>query len=215
MEVVEITGSRASSNVFIIVDEKIVVIDSGNGSNFEKIEENLKNHGVSIEDVDILINTHHHFDHIGGNQRIIQKSRCDLMASSSTSKYIEEGDDEKTLASRFGSSIKPLKVSRVLYDGDKISFGDSYLEVITTPGHTDGDICLFEPRDNLLFSGDTIFKRGIGRLDLPTAKPEMMVNSIEKLLELEVEKIYPGHGEVVNKKGNEFIKRALRMAKNF
>ena len=214
MDILVINGARASSNVYVIIDDKIAVIDSGNGKNFGKIESKFDSAGVDINDVDILINTHHHFDHIGGNENFVNKSSCDLMASETSTKFIEEGNNDITLANRFGTDLNSLKVSRVLEDEDKIDFGGSHLKVITTPGHTSGDICLFEPKNQLLFSGDTVFKRGIGRLDLPTAEPDSMPKSIKKLTNLDVKKIYPGHGNIINEEGNKYIKRALKMAKN-
>jgi len=95
----------------------------------------------------------------------------------------------------------PLHISaqrRALEDGEEISLGNIRLQVLHTPGHTPGGICLLlkEPRDNILFSGDTLFCRGIGRTDLPLASLEQLENSIrDKLFVLDNQmRVYPGHG---------------------
>lgn len=214
MGIIEITGAGGDSNTYVIKDEKIVVIDPGNGENISRIENILKDHSLDINDVDILINTHHHYDHIGGNKEFINRSNCDLMASKATAELLRKGDNEKTLASKFGADMSSFKVARDLEDGDLIKIGDSELKVISTPGHTNGDICLYEPDEMLLFSGDTVFKSGIGRMDLPTAQPDVMKDSIEKLLKLDVEKIYPGHGPKIDRDAQIYLERALNMVDN-
>ena len=77
-------------------------------------------------------------------------------------------------------------------------------------GHS-GDPVLYEPESRLLFSGDTVFQRGIGRTDLPSSDRELMKESLERLEKMEVESLYPGHGTVVEKNASKHLKRA----KNF
>ena len=76
-----------------------------------------------------------------------------------------------------------------------IRFGEIRLEVLHTPGHTEGSICLLANDQRLLFTGDTLFRGGLGRVDLPGASPEAMVESLSRLSTLESDlRVLPGHG---------------------
>ena len=89
-----------------------------------------------------------------------------------------------------------FKVDKFLKDGEEIKIGEISLEIIHTPGHTKGSICLF--RDGLIFTGDTIFKDGYGRTDLAGGSQKDLENSLKKLSKIlkPKMKIYPGHGEI-------------------
>jgi glyoxylase-like metal-dependent hydrolase (beta-lactamase superfamily II) len=91
-------------------------------------------------------------------------------------------------------SVKSPSAARLLRDKDKIKIGKLHLEVLHTPGHTPGGICL--RHDNIVFSGDTLFREGVGRTDLPNASEKELLDSIKnKLMALpDGCRVYPGHG---------------------
>jgi len=95
----------------------------------------------------------------------------------------------------FGQPTISPPADRLLHEGDKISIGSYSLNIIHTPGHTPGGICLYT--DKILFSGDTLFYEGIGRTDLPGGDGEKLLESIRtKLFALPDDtKVFPGHGE--------------------
>jgi hydroxyacylglutathione hydrolase len=77
-----------------------------------------------------------------------------------------------------------------------IRFGAIELDVLHTPGHTEGSVCLLDADGGILFSGDTLFAGGWGRVDLPGGDPAAMVDSLGRLLTLDDHvRVYPGHGE--------------------
>ena len=91
--------------------------------------------------------------------------------------------------------IPPSVPAVDLAEGGEVRFGSIRLRVLHTPGHTEGSVCLYEPDDGLLFSGDTLFAGGWGRVDLPGGHPDAMVASLARLLDLEDRvRVYPGHG---------------------
>ncbi len=146
---------------------------------------------ASLE-VKYLINTHGHFDHVGGNSR---------MKDVTGAKIACHPDDEPMLlelsrsAARYGLSAEDSPPADIfLKDGDDITFGDITLKVIATPGHSLGGICLYTPGH--LFAGDTLFMGSIGRTDLPGGDYDTLIASIKnKLLVLpEDTVVYPGHG---------------------
>jgi glyoxylase-like metal-dependent hydrolase (beta-lactamase superfamily II) len=103
----------------------------------------------------------------------------------------------------------PPRPDRLLKDGDLIDLGDLHFEVLYTPGHSSGGICLSGHR--VVFSGDTLFKLGIGRTDFPGMSHERLLKSIgEKLMVLPDETVvYPGHGPSTTigdeRRGNPFL----------
>ncbi|MBU7039519.1 MAG: MBL fold metallo-hydrolase [Theionarchaea archaeon] len=175
-----------ASNVFIVEDDSTVMVDAGMGLS-RRVTDYVKEKGLTI---DILVNTHCHVDHIGGD-RLFPDAR--IYAHELDAPDIETGS-QKTLW-HFGFD-KPFKfpVFKRVREGDVISTGDYNLKVIHTPGHTEGSMSLYEKDKKILFSGDCVFDMGIGRMDFPTGNPEDMKRSLERLLTLDIETIYAGHG---------------------
>ncbi len=139
-----------------------------------------------------LINTHGHFDHVGANKR---------MKDATGAQIAVHPDDEPMLsdlskhAAMFGLKTENSPSADIhLKDGETITFGNITFEVIHTPGHSPGGICLYTPGH--LFVGDTLFMGSIGRTDLPGGDHATLISSIKtKLLNLDEKTIvYPGHG---------------------
>lgn len=196
-DIVMIEGMGYDSNIYIFED---VIVDTGTGDNIQYIKNSLKNAGLSVNDLSLIVNTHNHYDHIGGNRFFdleIAMHREDASA-------VEEGDDESTVANMFGRSIKGLKVDRKLEEGDKIhSF-----KVLHTPGHTKGGICLYD--GETLISGDTVFAGGgCGRMDIGGNVNDMR-SSLKRLSHLDVKYLLPGHGPWASD-GSKHIKMAYSM----
>jgi glyoxylase-like metal-dependent hydrolase (beta-lactamase superfamily II) len=101
--------------------------------------------------------------------------------------------------------MHPMKVAAKLKEGDEI-FG---FKVLHTPGHSPGSICLFDPKAKILISGDTVFSDGVGRIDLPGGSEADMEKSLERISQLKVEKILPGHGEPILKGADKAIKSIM------
>ena len=141
-----------------------------------------------------IINTHGHMDHICAIDEVSSVYPVPLaIHPADVALYSDEFN-----ALAFGR-IPPLVKRRpdlLLQEGDTISFGTLILEVLHTPGHTPGSICLVSP-SHCVFSGDTLFYRGIGRTDLPGGNYAQIEQSIRnKLYTLEDELIvFPGHGQ--------------------
>lgn len=209
MRIDYVLGQGFDSNVFLVGEDVSLLIDSGTGLNFDWLKKKLEEYKFNVEDLDILVDTHCHFDHTGGNGLFLEESGCDLMASEEAAKALEGADGNVTLADDFGGHMAPLEISRVLGEGDKIELGDEDLVVWETPGHTRGSICLYSPDEKVLFSGDTVFKGGIGRMDFPSSSSEAMKESLERLSNVEVKGLYPGHGPVAKEEGSKYIDMAL------
>lgn len=139
-----------------------------------------------------IINTHGHIDHIAGNRAVKQATGARILIHADDADSL--GDGQLNGSFLFGMDIVSPPADRVLKHGETVEVGHLRLEVIHTPGHTPGGICLLV--DNTLFSGDTLFAGSVGRTDLPGGSQRAIIKSIkEKLFTLPDDtSVRPGHG---------------------
>lgn len=138
--------------------------------------------------VEAILLTHGHFDHIGAVEELVKKYHCPV--------YISE-EDEKMLrdVSLNGSyMVQAFTVQTpVLFYPNHLSLNGFDFDIFHAPGHTLGSVCLC--MDSIMFSGDVLFKEGIGRTDLNWASPSQMVNTLNEIRKIIQDYvIYPGHG---------------------
>jgi hydroxyacylglutathione hydrolase len=182
----KIVVGHLESNCYLAGDEdtkEIFVIDPG--GDYGKIKNIMDKSGLKPKAV---INTHGHVDHIGANKEFgvpvwIHRLDADFLT-----------DPSKNLSGLMGFFLKTGTASRLLEHGDALGIGRYKLEVIHTPGHTPGSICLKGGR--VIFTGDTLFCGGIGRTDFQYGSEKDIMSSIkERLFTLDGDYIiYPGHG---------------------
>ncbi len=202
--VILIQLSDIDSNIYIFGD---TVVDAGTGFNFTRLMTLLGTQKRSLGDFKQLVNTHAHFDHVGGNGYFVNAK---VAIHEIEAPVLEKGDSELSQAKFFDGKLHPRPVDRRLKDGDKVKLNGVEFQVIHTPGHSPGSICLYNPGQKTLISGDTVFADGVGRTDVPGGDPDILAESLEKLAKLKVEKILPGHGEPVLKGGSKIIQDILK-----
>jgi len=130
-------GSEGLSAWLIKTPKGLILLDVGVPANADMVEANIKTLGFKVSDVKILLNSHAHFDHSGGLAKLKADSGAQLYASAGDQKALETGtypgwEDRKDL------NFPPVKVDRVLKDGDAVSLGGTTLTVVATPGHSAG-----------------------------------------------------------------------------
>jgi len=159
--------------------------------------------GCRFPDAELMIITHPHCDHFYRAGLFKGKKAASLYG-----KGIINSKSKNCLCDYIGWDFPDVKIDRGLNNGEKIKTKNYCLEVIDTPGHCLGSICLYEPELKILFSGDTIFPDfNLPRTDLPTSDINALKKSCQILSKLEIETIYPGHGKKIKEK--RYIEKIL------
>ena len=183
--------------------KEAAIIDPGD--NADEIISNIEKEGLNPK---FIINTHAHFDHIGGVKVIQDHFKIDFILHEGDLFLVENASEQATA---FG--LKPIskpEVNKNVTNGEKVILGNKSITVIHTPGHSPGGVCYYS--GNNVFVGDTLFAGSIGRTDLPGGSYDTLINSIkENLFPLgDSTIVYPGHGPSTTigneKEHNPFLK---------
>jgi glyoxylase-like metal-dependent hydrolase (beta-lactamase superfamily II) len=183
-----IKEKETDANIYLIDDE--LLIDTGTGKYFHEMKALFEDR-YEPEKIKTIICTHAHFDHTGGAKKFRDWLGAKIYLHESDRQAVESG---ATLAESFGECGVVVMVDGVLADKQHIKTTNFDFEVISTPGHTPGSICLYDKEKGVLISGDTLFSDNIGRFDLIGGSITDMMNSLLKLSDLKVERLLPGHG---------------------
>lgn len=150
-----------------------------------------------------IVITHRHFDHMVYLTEAVRMTGAEVLIHEEDALGLT--DENICFSASFGARPPGILPTRYIKEGDIID----NLEVIHTPGHTIGSICLYDPATKSLISGDTVFSGGdYGRYDFPTGNREALIASIEKLKDYRVDGIYCGHGAPTREKGGVAINKA-------
>lgn len=193
MKIIPIESGPIATMGYFVYDEKdisAIVIDVPMDSCFQFLEFQ-EMHKKKIEHI---ILTHSHWDHTADADELRKNTKAKI--------YIHQADEyriiqpHENLPFALPFEIKPFKADAYIDEGSKIQIGDMKFEVLHTPGHTEGSICLVEMNKKVIFSGDTIFFEGVGRTDLSGGSTYLLLKSIrEKIMNLPDDfQIYSGHG---------------------
>jgi hydroxyacylglutathione hydrolase len=191
----QLRGEKPGSHVYVIKgDTKNVLIDTGIAGKFPFLKRRLTELGLRVRDINLVILTHEHYDHVGATASFHQTAV--VAAHRLAANKLELQDEFVTLRKYRDQPSKPFWVDVWLEDGSIIDLGNYELQVLHTPGHTSGCICLYEPRARLLFTGDTVFAGGTLSEIAVGGNVSDYVNSVRRLSNLKVEQLFPGHGRV-------------------
>jgi len=210
VHVKKLTFNDFQENTYLVFDDtnECVIIDPGcyYQSEREMLIQAIKQ--FKLKPV-LLLNTHCHLDHIFGNKFIKDTYKIPFLANKNELPIIESAP---TVAGVYGIQFDEVVIpDKFLSDGDEVTFGNTTLKVLFTPGHSPGSISFYDNENKFVISGDVLFHDSIGRYDFPLSDYDTLMNSIfNKLLTLEDEvKVYSGHGPETfigrEKRNNPFL----------
>ena len=207
MKVLSLMVGPIMTNCYILCDEKAkvcAVIDPGDEP--KRIEAMIASSGCTP--IMILL-THGHFDHCTGVAGLLE-TWPELPV------YIHEGDVTDGMGGELRFRRLGEKNQRYYKEGDKLTAGGLTLDVLETPGHSTGSVCLLVEGQGVLFAGDTLFRGSCGRCDFPGGDYRAMLKSLARLGKLEGQyTVYPGHDSATDmdyeRKYNPYMKQGMNV----
>jgi len=186
--------SANNCNTYLIDGPTRILIDPGHRHLFDHVHEGLMKLNLTLEDIGLIICTHAHPDHMEAVQ-LFNKTPALITLHPKEWNFLKTMD--KQVRAAIGLDVDLIAPDFFLTEGD-VSINRLNMDVIYTPGHSPGSISLYLPETKILFTGDLLFKGGVGRTDLPGGNGSQLKESIKSLTQLEIEWLLPGHGEIVS-----------------
>lgn len=178
-------ASDFTGNVWLMSNSENVLVDAGTGDTWNAVKQ--------LEKLDRVVITHSHYDHVDNLSKIVDRFEPEVYA--------------------FEPGNLPVEDVKRVGDGEELELCGLSFKVLHTPGHRDDSICLYCREKGVIFTGDLVFPDGgFGRTDLDQGDRDRLIESIERIEGLEVEEMYPGHGEPVTEVGDS-IERSLAEAR--
>lgn len=193
--------SANNCNTYYIEADQNILIDPGHLHLFAGVERELKKLKVSPDHPDVVLATHGHPDHL---EAAVKFGKPTLFAMNR-----EEHAFIRELAAGY---FKVPEADFFLAEGD-LTIGGIDFQVFVTPGHSPGSICFYWKDRKALFTGDVVFNQGIGRTDLPGGNSGDLKRSIVRLIELDVEYVLTGHGDIVA--GRDKVRENFAMIRDY
>ncbi|MEM2978379.1 MAG: MBL fold metallo-hydrolase [Candidatus Hadarchaeales archaeon] len=195
-------------NVYVVEGDPTILVDPGNPRYLQKRLREMREDGLDPEGIEIIVNTHSHPDHCGANRSFQELSGARIMIH-------REEEDHLRFSLEFGRyfGMEVQKFGVDAYLGERVGEGETEMLVLHTPGHSPGSVSLYHRELRLLLCGDLVFEGGVGRTDFPGGSSEELAASLERVSNLDLQYLLPGHGGVL--KGEERIRRNFEFVKGY
>jgi len=197
-------------NTYVIKDKTSVIIDAGLTQFLPALFQDLQKDGIDPKEIDIITNTHLHGDHSWSNEAFKKISGAKIIIHP-----VQKASWEASViqTSKFFSAPVVEFTPDELFKNNKLNTGEMEFELIPSPGHSADSVCFYCKEEKILICGDVIFNQNTGRVDLPGGSANALKQSIERLSQLEVEYLLPGHMDIIV--GKEKVKRNFEFIKQY
>ncbi|MCB2187306.1 MAG: MBL fold metallo-hydrolase [Deltaproteobacteria bacterium] len=185
-------------NSYLIGGELPTLVDPGHDQLYGHLEVGLTGDGQK-DLPGLVIVTHSHPDHLEAAVRL-QRQGAKVALHPVEAEFL--AGEGRALAAAMGLPAYDIVPDLFLEEGE-LFLGQEQLQVLHTPGHSPGHLCLYWPRHKALFAGDLVFAQGVGRVDFPGGSGEDLKDSLKRVANLDLELVLPGHGPIL--KGKEQI----------
>jgi glyoxylase-like metal-dependent hydrolase (beta-lactamase superfamily II) len=182
-----------NANSYVIRSSQTVLVDPGHAQFLNHLIQSLRLDGIHEDAIQGVICTHAHPDHLEGLGAFVHRDVWTALGMKDEAFLREEGDE---IYSLMGMKSPNVRIDVLLKEGDLILGGERF-QVLETPGHSPGSICLYWPARKALFTGDVVFDTGVGRTDFPGGDGKALIRSLERLARMDLELILPGHGNPI------------------
>ena len=204
MNLIKLILGELATNCYILEtgNGEAIAFDIGDGA--KKVIQALEAYHLQLK---AILLTHGHYDHVAGVEAVRKITGADVYIHEKDAVMLESG--QANLSWQLTDDVYvPVTEYHTLRDGDVLQFGNCKIQVMHTPGHTSGGVCYLT--EDMMFSGDTLFKGSVGRIDLGGNREEMMT-SLRKIASLEKNyQVYPGHFDAssldTEKKSNPYLR---------
>jgi glyoxylase-like metal-dependent hydrolase (beta-lactamase superfamily II) len=188
-------------NTYLINEKHPILIDTGLSMCLKGVLEAIAKDGIDPETIEMIISTHSHPDHFDGVTYFMEKKTKMALHQDEDTFLKETG---KGFYNMFGLKMPDYRVDTYLKEG-ALKLNSTDIEIYHTPGHSPGSVSIYLPATKTLIPGDVIFQAGVGRTDFPGGDGALLKKSIDKLSQLDIEYLLPGHGDIVQ--GSDRVKR--------
>lgn len=184
--------SANNCNTYLLDDTVRILIDPGHIRHFQHVQAGLDELGLSTEDIDLVLCTHAHLDHLEA-VRILADAKFAVHEAG-----WQAGEPvDRPMNPRQGQGAG-LPIPALFLTEGSLSVRGLDLEIIHTPGHSPESISIYWPAQKALFTGDLIFRDGVGRTDLPGGNGKQLKAGIKRVSELDSDHLLSGHGDIIS-----------------
>ena len=197
------------ANLLFLAGRRPAMVDSGFVGHASETAAWVR---ARTERLDLVVNTHWHSDHVGGNA-LLQAAGAGIAASAPDAEAVARRDPGCCVSEYLDQPVAPYTVDLALHDGEVLPLGDADWEVVSTPGHTAGHLALWQPEERLLVVGDALSDYDVGWVNLALDGPHATVTavkSLQRLVDLAPRVLLPSHGSIPGDTGAALDKALVR-----
>ncbi len=202
-----LTADYPSANLIVTEEGERVLFDAGYGSDTSRTIEALAGIGVAAASLDLIVNTHWHSDHVGGNARLQSEYAIPIAAALADAAAVNSCQHDACLAEWLDQPVEQYRVDLALEPKDRLTAGPAEWQVLATPGHTPNHLSFYQPEEELLVLGDAVHAEDVGWINLALDGPEAIgaaLRTVEELSQLPVRLALPGHGPAITNPAKTF-----------